>query len=77
MAALPDAVEGKLNHRSMEVELAANMRTDTAALDVVKKEDEAESGTHTPIPESAKPPTADAKAGQGGGGGKKKKKGKR
>jgi hypothetical protein len=52
------------------------MRIDTTTLGVIKKEDEAGSGTHTPVPESAKPAT-DAKAGQGGGGGKKKKKGKR
>jgi hypothetical protein len=57
-------------------DLAANNEADTTTLDVIKKEEEAGSGTHTPVPESAKPSATDAKAGQGGGG-KKKKKGKR
>jgi hypothetical protein len=77
MAALPEIVEGMLIYKSMKIDKGANMRVDTAMLDVAKKEDEPGSGTHTPIPESTKSPAADVKAGQGGGGGKKKKKGKR
>lgn len=76
MAALPEVVEGMLRQRSIYGVAAANSRIDTTTLDVVKKEEEAGSGTNTPVPESAKPAT-DSKAGQGGGGGKKKKKGKK
>lgn len=77
MAALPEIVDGMLKPKSMEIDEVANVRIDTAMLDVAKKEDEPGSGTHTPVPESAKPAAVDVKAGQGGGGGKKKKKGKR
>jgi hypothetical protein len=75
MAALPEVVEGMTSSKGTGNDLAANKEADTTTLDVVKKEEEAGSGTHTPVPESAKPSATDAKAGQGGG--KKKKKGKR
>lgn len=76
MAALPEVAEGMWRHTSRGVEVAANLRTDTTTLDVVKKEEDGASRPHTPVPDSSKPAT-DVKAGQGGGGGKKKKKGKK